>query len=308
MRLRRGSAALMLVAAVTALAVVGCAKVAGSVNGEKIYMSKVDEQLAQMQGQQSAFQGKEGKKLEKQFKERILDKLIDDALVMQEADKMGVKPTDKEINERYEQLKKQFPSEAQFNDALQKAKLTPDKLKESIAQQLVMQKLTTKVSKTKTVSDKEIAAYYKSNKAQFADPEKYSVVQILVKTKDKALAEKLYKQLKGGANFAALAKKYSTDPGSKNKGGDLGYMSPGEVVPEFGAAMSKAKMNELVKPFKSTYGWHIIKVTGKRPPRTKPLSEVKEQIRQMILQTSQRDAFNKWLANVKKKADIKKYL
>ncbi|RJQ52985.1 MAG: hypothetical protein C4521_08745 [Actinobacteria bacterium] len=288
--------------------ITGCSVVQGEVaavvNGENIYAKEVDEQFTQMQGQHDTFEGKQGKQMEKQFKQRILDKLISDKLVEQEAEKLGVSPDQKEVDQRFEQLKKQFSSEAQFNDALQKAKLTPDKLKESIAQQLIVQKLMTKLVKNQKVTDKEIADYYKKNKAQFLQPEKYRVSHVLVKPTDKKVADKVYSQLSGGASFATVAKKYSIDPQSKTKGGDIGFVSVGEVVPEFGSAMSKLKIGQLSKPVKSQFGWHVLKVTAKRKAGQRTLAEVKDQISQTIVQTRQRDVFNKWLADAKKKAKI----
>jgi foldase protein PrsA len=290
---------------VTSASITGCSlfggEVAATVNGEKIYASQVDEQYTQMQGQ---LQGKQDAKMEKQFKQRILDKLISDALMMQGADELGIKPTDKEIEDRYAQLKKQFATEAQFNDALQKAKLTPDRLKESIKQQIVQQKVMAKISKNEKISDKKIADFYKQNKAQFVQPEKYHVLQVLVAKKDKKLADKVYTELKGGATFAAMAKKYSIDPQSKQNGGDIGFVSANEVVPEFGTVVQKLKPNEISKPFQSTFGWHIIEVVGKRKAGQQKLSTVKEQIRMTIEQMNQRDAFQKWLDGLRKKAKI----
>lgn len=315
MTVRRVSVALVLAMALATLSTTGCSvlgvggTVDATVNGEKIYAKQVDEQFAQMQGQRTSFEGTQGAAMEKQFKQRILDKLISDALIMQEATKLGIKPTDAEIQQRYDQLKKQFASEAQFNDALQKAKLTPDKLKESIAQQLVIQKLMQRLVKNQAVTPKEIADFYKTNKAQFVEPEKFHVQQILFKPTDKALAEKVYKQVVGGGiTIAAAAKKYSIDPQSRSRGGDIGFVSAAELVPEFGAAMTKLKIGQVSKPVKSQFGWHIIKVLGKKKAGQRTLSEVKEQIRLTIVQTRQRDAFNTWLADVKKKADIKTYL
>lgn len=308
MTLRKACAVLALLAFLPVLGTTGCSlfggEVAAEVNGEKIYVKQVDEQFSQMQGQQNTFEGKQGKAMEKQFKQRILDKLVSDTLMMQEAEKLGVKPSEKEIDDRYKQVKKQFSSEAQFNDALQKAKLTPDRLRESIEQQLVQQQLMARVAKAKKITDKQIAEFYNKNKAQFTQPKKYHVVQILVAAKDKALAEKLYTQLRGGGDFAALAKKHSTDPQSKNRGGDIGFVSVGEVVPEFGTTMEKLKTGEISKPVKSTFGWHIMKVVGTQKAGQRSLTQVKDQIRMTIEQMDQRDAYNKWLEAARKKADI----
>ena len=81
--------------------------------------------------------------------------------------------------------------------------------------------------------------------------------------KNKAEAMKIYKELKGGANFAQLAEKYSKDPGSAKKGGDLGWFGKGRMVPAFEKACFNGRVGEVQKPIKTSYGYHIIKVTGK---------------------------------------------
>jgi len=291
-----------------ALASTGCSlfggKVAAEVNGEKIYASQVDEKFNQMQFQHESFKGKEGQKQEKMLKQRILDQLIQTTLMLQGAKELGIEPTDKEVNDRFAQLKKQFKNEAQFNEALQKAKLTPDRLKESITETIVQQKVMAKVAKSQKITDKQIADFYKQNKAQFVQPEKFHVLQILVAAKDKTLATKISKDLKAGANFSELAKKSSIDPQSKQSGGDIGFVSANEVVPEFGTAIQKLKIGQISDPVKSTFGYHIIKVVGTKKAGQQKLADVKEQIRTTIEQTRQRDAFQKWLDNLRKSAKI----
>ncbi|PGM56407.1 peptidylprolyl isomerase [Bacillus sp. AFS053548] len=87
--------------------------------------------------------------------------------------------------------------------------------------------------------------------------------------KDEATAKKVEDELAKGADFAAEAKKYSTDTGSKDKGGDLGYFGEGAMVPEFEAAAYKLKVGEISQPVKSQFGYHVIKLTGKKTANEK---------------------------------------
>ena len=145
-----------------------------------------------------------------------------------------------------------------------------------------------------TVSPQDVEAYYNANLQQFQTPEQVRASHILLKTdggKDEAAvrkqAEDILKQAKApGADFAALAKKYSEDEGSKATGGDLDYFSKGRMVPEFESAafsMQPAQISDLVK---SQFGFHIIKVVDKKPASTRTLDEVRAQILDTI--TSQR--------------------
>ena len=129
--------------------------------------------------------------------------------------------TDKEINDRIEQVKKQSfgGSQAKFAKQLKDQGYTTESLRTEIRAQLLSEKIYDSVTKDAKVSDAAIAKYYKENKAQYSQAESRDVRHILVKTK--AQANDIYDQLKAGASFAALAKKYSQDPGSKDNGGKL---------------------------------------------------------------------------------------
>ena len=140
-----------------------------------------------------------------------------------------------------------------------------------------------------TVTPQEIESYYNSNVQQFQTPEQVRASHILIKTdgKNEADAKKqaddILKQAKApGADFAALAKKYSEDDGSKANGGDLDYFTRGRMVPEFeqaAFAMQPGQISDLVK---SQFGFHIIKVVDKKPAATRSLDEVRAQIQQTL--------------------------
>jgi len=134
----------------------------------------------------------------------------------------------------------------------------------------------------------EIEQHYKQNIEQFSTPEQVHALHILLKTegKDEAevkkQAEDVLKQAKGGADFGALAKKYSEDEGSKDKGGDLSFFGHGQMVPEFDQAAFSLQPGQISDLVKSQFGFHIIKVLEKKAATTQPLALVKDQIAEQL--------------------------
>ena len=134
----------------------------------------------------------------------------------------------------------------------------------------------------------DVQRYYNDNIQQYQTPEQVRASHILLETAGKndadvkKRAEEILKQVKSGADFAALAKKVSEDKGSAANGGDLDYFGRGRMVPEFeqaAFAMQPGQISDLVK---SQFGYHIIKVVDKRAGSTRPLEEVRAQIQQQL--------------------------
>ena len=139
------------------------------------------------------------------------------------------------------------------------------------------------------ITPQDIDSYYNSNVQQFQTPEQVRASHILLKTegKDEAAvrkqAEDILKQAKApGADFAALAKKYSEDDGSKINGGDLDYFAKGRMVPEFEQAAFSMQPGQISDLVKSQFGFHIIKVVDKKAAATRTLDEVRPQIQQTL--------------------------
>jgi peptidyl-prolyl cis-trans isomerase D len=139
-----------------------------------------------------------------------------------------------------------------------------------------------------TVTDADIQAYYNSHQAQYQVKDQVKARHILIAVPQgadaktaaaaKAKAEDLLKQIKAGADFADLAKKNSDDPGSKASGGELGFLSPGQTVPEFNKAAFSLQPGQISDVIKTQFGYHILQVEEKQTAHTKPLSEVKAEI------------------------------
>ena len=172
---------------------------------------------------------------------------------------------------------------------------------------------------TPQVSDAEIQQYYNQHVADYKVDEQAKVRHILIKVDKgadakadaaaKAKAEDILKQLKAGGNFAELAKKNSDDPGSKDTGGELGFMKRGATVPEFDQASFTLPIGQLSDPIKTQFGYHILQVEERQNAHTRPLDEVKPTIVAVLTrqkESAQEQAYAQQLANEAQKNGMAK--
>jgi peptidyl-prolyl cis-trans isomerase C len=155
-------------------------------------------------------------------------------------------------------------------------------VKEKLAQlknQLMVQELLKERNKS-VVTDAKVKAKYDELAKQMSGKEEVHASHILVEKED--LAKELYKKVKDGADFAKLAKEKSADRGSAVKGGDLGYFTKDQMVPEFAEAAFDLKKGEISEPVKSAFGWHIIKLQDRRKLPVPTLEESRPQIEQQL--------------------------
>jgi foldase protein PrsA len=230
---------------------------------------------------------------------QILQNLVQRSEIGQKAPGLKATVTDTQVEDQLKSLKKQYfgGSEKRYQAELKKQCVTDPEVRADIRANLLSDAVYKKVTTGATVSDADAKVYYGSHSVNYTQPETRVVRHILVK--DKQTADKLYAQLKGGADFATLAKKFSQDPGSKSQGGQL-TISKGQTVPEFDKVAFALKTGELSKPVKTQFGWHIIQaVKPATPSKSTPFKQVKEAIRQQLLQQKRSDALKRWLDDVK---------
>ena len=246
------------------------------------------------------------------LRKQAMQFLVQRAEFEQKAADLGIKVTDSDVERQLATIKSQYfgksgkcdsTCEQKFQAELKKQNLTLDQVRQDVRAQVIQNKIYEKVTAGVTVSDKDVADYYKKNKAQYVQPESRDVRHILVKKK--ALADQIYQQLLNGANFAALAKKYSTDPSSKDSGGKL-TISKGRQVPEFDKVAFALKAHQIGKPVKTTYGWHVIEALTPIKPETKTkLSEVKTAIKQQLLGQKKQEEMRTWVDKTAKDFESK---
>jgi len=235
-----------------------------------------------------------------QLKGQAITFLVQQAEIAEQAEKMGVDVSDEKVDKEIARYKKQFygGSDERYEKAVKQQGLTNEQAREAIRQQLVSQGVFKKVTGDIKVTKGDIKAYYNSHSSQYVQPQSRDVRHILVQKK--ALADSLYAQLKGGANFAKLAKRYSKDPGSAANGGKL-TVTKGQTVPQFDKAAFTLEKGQLSTPIKTQYGYHIIQaLSAIKPATTTPLSKVSASIEQQLQQQRKNDKITKWLEETKK--------
>ncbi|MGE5573302.1 MAG: peptidyl-prolyl cis-trans isomerase [Bacteroidota bacterium] len=215
--------------------------------------------------------------LEKQTGRQLLAKMIREELIKQGAAKYDIQVTDEDVAAEVDRLKAQFGSDAGLEQALTQYGMTLDDLRGQIRTSLLLEAIA---SKDVTINEDEVKKYYDEHKDEFKEPEQVKARHILVK--DEKTAKDIEKQLAAGADFAELAKAKSEDPGSKDKGGDLGYFGRGAMDPAFEKAAFSLKIGETSAPVKSSFGYHIIRVEDKKPERIPPLEEVRSDVEKRI--------------------------
>ena len=235
------------------------------------------------------------------LKNQAVQYLVQRVEFAQEADKLGVEVSDKDVDKRLGEIKKQYfgGSESRYKKQLKQQGLDEDQVRDDIRANLVSEKLFAKVTDKVKVGDGDIKKYYDAHQDQYGVPEQRDIAHILVKKK--ALADQLYKQVKAGGNFSALAKKYSQDPGSKKQGGKL-TISKGQTVGPFDQTAFLLKTGQVSHPVKTQFGYHIIKALGavKAAKVTALDAKLKASIRQQLEQQKKNDAMTAWVNNLKK--------
>jgi foldase protein PrsA len=243
------------------------------------------------------------------LRQQAVDELVQEAEIGIGAKELSITVSDADVEKALNAIKKQYFTDAKTKKydpkkyaAALKAQNTSDaRVREQLRQKLLADKITAKLTKGVTVTPVAIKAYYTKNQSQFKVPASRHVRHILVKTK--ALADKLYAQLKvSDKDFATLAKKYSTDTTSAVNGGDLKTIQQGQTVPTFDAVAFKEKVGIVSPPVKSTYGYHLIEALGPiKPATTRKLDKTLEaSIKTQLVGTAKQKKISNWLAGVKK--------
>lgn len=236
----------------------------------------------------------------KSIQDQVVTYLVEQDELQQRAKDLGITVTPKDVTARLAQIKVQYfgGSEKKYKAQLAAQGASEKQVELQISAQLLSERIYSKVTSGVKVSDSDISAYYNTHKSTFSQAATRDVRHILVN--NKALADRLEAQLKGGANFATLAKKYSKDPGSASQGGKL-TISKGQTVPQFDKVAFSLATGKTSPPVHTQYGWHIIQaLSAVKPAKTTPLSNVKESIRQQLLQSKKTSTMTDWVAQLKK--------
>ena len=295
-----------------------CTTSLASVDGYKIKQEEVDKFLSSVKVQNPDLFKPENKGDLLKVEAQIVDYIIASKLIEKYANENKISYTQKEFDDEYNKLQtSSFKTKDEFTKYLKDNGISEELLKTELANQLLATKVYDKVTADVNVSDAEVQKYYDDNKnTVFLEPEQIKISHILVqfgdqdpnrKTKEAALdkIKMIQQKLKDGETFENMANKYSEDSSSNTNGGDIGYFSKGQLVAEFENVAFSLPVGQISDIVETPYGFHLIKVTDKKEQRIKTFDEVKDSIKQYLLNNLKSDKFNKFLLSLKDAAVIK---
>ena len=274
----------MVLPIVLSILLVGCSNsndYVAKVDGEKILQTELDEALRNQYGAE------------------VLDTLITNKIVELEAKKQNITVSDEVIQAEYEEFVEAYGGVDSVNEVLEENGLTADALKDNIrTYQLTKQVIAASIE----ITDEEVEQYFEHNKDNYGQEEQVVASHILLE--DETTAKEVLAKVKAGEDFAELAKVYSADTDTKEDGGDLGYVSRGqmdEAFEEVVFALEKDAVSEVVQ---TPEGYHIIKVTGKVPAEEAVFEDVKDEVYETVLESRVNDEYAAWVTDKKAEYDI----
>ena len=289
-----------------------------TVNGAPIYKKDFDLARSHFENQLKRNGHKLDPEKQKEIKSKALESLIDSEVLYQASQKSNLTIDEKIFNDQWAKYKERKENDKKFRANIEKLNVSDDEVKYQIRRQMFIQKFLYDTIIEKTSVDKaEMKAYYDGNPQSFKRPEQVQASHILIKVDPKAdEAQKtaaldkikdIKQKIENGEDFAVLAKKYSQCPSSK-KGGDLGFFGRGQMVKPFEEAAFKMEIGQVSDIVQTTFGYHLIKLMGKRAASTTSFEESQKQIEGFLKKQKARQAIAKFVADEKGKAKIERFL
>ncbi|MCK9594209.1 MAG: peptidyl-prolyl cis-trans isomerase [Candidatus Omnitrophica bacterium] len=231
------------------------------------------------------------------MKAGLLQRLIEDKLILQEAKKNGVRADESRVNSRITEIKRRYPSEKHFRSALAEDGMVEANLVTKIRDQMLMYNIIdSKVRSKIVVNPVEITDFYNRNMSLFKTREERKFQSLLFESQD--LAKSVYKQLKDGLDINEAAKKYSLTLS------DLDARKT-ELRKEIEDVLFNLQVGEISQPVANLGKFYLLKLSAIIPPRQQTLAEVREQINNSLLERKMQEALVKWVDGLKKTAYIK---
>ena len=303
---------------------------------QKEFDNLMDKQIAQSpMAQMGDIKANKNSMLYLMLAQRVLNQLIIEELLGQEADARGIKVSPKEVNEGVAKIIDKVGGKDKLLEILKQNGLSVSQFKQDVKNQVKMQKLAIAAGNVK-VTDADCKKFYDENADKFKHDNQVRASHILIManpiqiqqeltadakksftddvlkqkveekmTQKKELAQKLAKELQADVSkFAAYAKKYSEDENSAKQGGDLGFFDKKTMVPEFANAAFSAKPNTVTDVVQTQYGYHIIMVTDRKEAGVVPYEKVQSDIREYLESSKEIEALDNLTQAAKKKAKI----
>ena len=254
---------------------------------------------------------------EKSAAKTLIDDEIGRILLVLKAKAVGIKVSEKMLLEKLRKVKAKFKSDSIFEHRLSNRGMTVDQYKQELEIDMYMDQLIKKEIEPKIkITEKDSQAYYDKNKSKFETQEKVRASIMLLrfnpkegKAGEQAVLKKFESiliQVKNGADFGALAQQHSQDS-LASKGGDLGFFAQKQMLPAFSSRAFKMKVGEVSEIFRTGHGFHVIKVTDRKPGNLSSFATEKEKIQKFLANKKISQATRDYIENLRKEARIKTY-
>ncbi|MDB4349861.1 peptidylprolyl isomerase [Omnitrophica bacterium] len=289
-------------------------KIVAVVNDEVITQAEVDKILYPLYQQYSEIY-KTDKELYKKLDESrvdILRQLVHDRLILSEARKLNITVEEREIDERLEMVKKGLAEkEESFNDLLKEQNLSIGDLCKKYEEQIMIEKtIDREVRSTIEIQPSEIDNYYTEHIEDYTQHQQVAVYTILIKLKSqrtplesRQLTDDIHKMIADGGDFRELAKNYSEGP-YRETGGDLGYVTRGQMLKEIDDVIFSLKVDEVSDVIESPIGYHICKAYERKEGKVVPLQEIRQKVSMSLYKAKVQERFEDWLEKIKSDAYI----
>jgi len=284
------------------------------VDGEKIPQKELDQKLTLIkQRAASAGQQLDANRLAS-IKKDMVDKMVENELLYQKSQELGIAVDTETIDSQMEQFKGQFPDEDQYKKQLSALGYTEAQLRSEFEKNLAIKQLIEQeIASNVSISDKELKTYYEDHPDQFKTPEQVKARHILIKAGSEASEDekkaakekigKIKKRIDEGEKFSEVAKEASECPSSK-RGGDLGYVSKGQMVKPFEKATFSLAVGDVSDIVETRFGYHLIKAEDKKDASQKTFDEVKDRLKEQLEQKKVKEEMPDYIAQLREDADI----
>ena len=248
-----------------------------------------------------------------EMRKALFNTLVDEALLEDRGRDLDLVTTDKEVEERIRQLKEEnkVSSDADFEKLLEREGLTIQRLRDQLRNSLMVQRVVGREVQSKVdLTDDALRVIYEREKEKYQIPERVRLAEILISRigADLAGAEERVRAavdaLRGGTKFEEVVRLYS-DGSTKSRGGDLGWVAKGELLPEIDRVVFSLPVGAVSDPISTKIGWHLVKVLEKQPVSYRPFSEVKGEILKREQETQFQKRLAEYLEKLKRDAVIK---
>jgi peptidyl-prolyl cis-trans isomerase SurA len=291
-------------------------RIVAVVNKDIITLSEVQEAgKAEFEELKVRYNGDRLKREVEKLQRKYLDLLIRRRLQINRAKEMDLSFTENEVEKALDDVKERNGlTDAALETLLTREGFTIEDYRKRIGDEILLRRVVNiEVSSRVSVTTEEVRAYYDSHIKDYMPPERLRAGHILfltpvnaprdVERAKRAAAEEVLGKIRSGASFEEMAKRYSQDP-SGAKGGDLGIISRGEVLPNFERVLFSLKEGEVSDIARTRAGFHLIKLVKRLPAEPKSFSEVETQIRNKIFQKKAEERMQRWLEDLKKRTHV----